>query len=187
MEEILLGDIAQIYMGLTFRRYLKGNNPSKERIITYSSLKANEGIQTLHEEILGKEFDKKYYAQRGDILMKTISPNDAVCVTAEEGSVVGDKIAIIRLKDNINPEFVTYLLNSSYVKKQLHRLNDGRLKNVSLNDIKRLKMIIPNTSAQLEYINILKLIDEKIKVSEEIIEASKDLRDALINGLSGDE
>lgn len=187
MEEILLGNIAQIYMGLTFRRYINGDNPKKERIITYSSLKAYEGIQTPQDEILRKEFDKKYYAKRGDILMKTISPNDAVCVTAEEGCVVGDKIAIIRLNDDVNPEFVTYLLNSSYVKKQLHRLNDGRLKNVSLNDIKRLKVIIPNISVQLEYLSILNLIDEKINVSNKIIEASKDLRDALINDLSGEE
>ena len=115
--------------------------------------------------------------------MKTIAPNDAVCVTVEEGSVIGDKIAIIRLKEDIDPVFLTYVLNSPYVKRQLHRLNDGRLKNVSLNDIKRLKIKIPDKKEQLKYVDILQLIDEKIKASEEILKASKDLRDGLINDL----
>lgn len=182
MEKKLLGDVAQIYMGLTFRRYIDENAPN-EKIITYSSLKAYKGIMTLQEEKLSKDFDEKYLAEKGDILMKTIAPNDAVCVAAEEGCVVGDKIAIIRLKEDIDPMFLTYVLNSPYVKKQLHRLNDGRLRNVSLNDIKRLEIKIPDKNEQLKYVDILQLIDEKIKTSEEILKASKDLRDGLINDL----
>lgn len=181
MKKIFLGDVAQIYMGLTFRRYIEGNSPKNEKIITYSSFKAHKGILALQTEILSRNFDKKYYTKKGDILMKTVSPNDAVCVTAESGCVVGDKIAIIRLKDNIDPIFLTYVLNSHYVKKQLHRLNDGRLKNVSLNDIKRLKIKIPDENEQMKYVNILQLIDEKIKTSEEILKASRELREGLMN------
>ncbi len=183
MEKKLLGDVSQIYMGLTFRRYVEGNDPKNEKIITYSSLKAHKGILDLQDETLSRGFDKKYYAKKGDILMKTIFPNDAVCVTLEEGCVVGDKIAIIRLKEDIDPIFLTYVLNSPYVKKQLHRLNDGRLKNVSLNEIKRLKIKIPDKNEQLKYADILQLIDEKIKTSEEILKSTKDLRDALLNNL----
>ena len=182
MEKKLLGDVAQIYMGLTFRRYIDKNAPNVE-VIVYSSLKAYKGILNLQEETLSKDFNKKYYAKKGDILMKTIAPNDAVCVTVEEGSVIGDKIAIIRLMEDIDPMFLTYVLNSPYVKRQLHRLNDGRLKNVSLNDIKRLKIKIPEKQEQLKYVDILQLIDEKIKTSEEILKSSKDLRDGLINDL----
>ena len=182
MDTKLLGEVAQIYMGLTFRRYIDENAP-KEKVITYSSLKAYKGILNLQEEKLSRNFDEKYHAKKGDVLMKTIAPNDAVCVTVEEGSVVGDKIAIIRLKEDIDPMFLTYLLNSPYVKKQLHRLNDGRLRNVSLNDIKRLKIKIPDKNEQLKYVDILQIIDEKIKISEEILKASKDLRDGLINNL----
>ena len=182
MDTKLLGEVAKIYMGLTFRRYIDENAP-KEKIITYSSLKAYKGILNLQEDKLSRNFDEKYLAKRGDVLMKTIAPNDAVCVTIEEGSVVGDKIAIIRLKEDIDSMFLTYLLNSPYVKKQLHRLNDGRLRNVSLNDIKRLKIKIPDKHEQLKYVRILQTIDEKIKISEEILNASKDLRDGLINNL----
>ena len=186
METKLLGEVAQIYMGLTFRRYIDKNAPI-EKVITYSSLKAYKGILNIQEETLSRNFNAKYLAKKGDILMKTIAPNDAVCVTVEEGSIVGDKISIIRLKEDIDPLFLTYLLNSSYVKRQLHRLNDGRLKNVSLNDIKRLEIKIPDKKEQLKYVEILQLIDEKIKISEEILESSKDLRDSLINKLLEEE
>ena len=182
MDTKLLGEVAQIYMGLTFRRYIDESYPNV-KVITYSSLKAHKGILNLQEEALSRNFDEKYLAEKGDILMKTIAPNDAVSVTIEEGSVVGDKIAIIRLREDIDPMFLTYILNSPYVKKQLHRLNDGRLRNVSLNDIKRLKIKIPDKNEQLKYVGILQTIDEKIKISEEILKASKDLRDGLINNL----
>lgn len=182
MNKILLADVAQVYMGLSFRRYID-ENASFEKVITYGSFKAYKGILTLKEESLSNDFDEKYRAKKGDILMKTISPNDAVCVTVDEGCVIGDKIAIIRLKEDINPMFLTYLLNSPYVKKQLHRLNDGKLKNVSIKDIKGLKLKIPDMNEQLKYVEILQLIDEKIKTSEEILKASKDLRDGLINNL----
>ena len=55
MEKKLLGDVAQIYMGLTFRRYIDKNAPN-EKVIVYSSLKAYKGILNLQEETLSKDF-----------------------------------------------------------------------------------------------------------------------------------
>lgn len=172
-------------MGLTFRRYLD-EDCEYQKIIVYSSLKPYSQINQFNEEKLNINFDEKYFSRKGDILMKTIAPNTAVCVVDEEGYVVGDKIVIIRLHKNYDCNFIATLLNSMFVKKQLHKyMSSSSVKHVSLDNIKNLNLILPDIDQQREYSEIFTLIDEKIITTQKILKSTKNLKDGLINDLLG--
>ncbi|PAT01009.1 restriction endonuclease subunit S [Candidatus Izimaplasma bacterium ZiA1] len=80
----------------------------------------------------------------------------------------------IELKDSILPEFVYYLMSSTYFKKEVHRITTrGTMKTVYIKDMS--KISVPNVSFedQKKLVNPLNSIDEKIEGFEKKLEILK--------------
>ena len=186
MYKVMLKDVADVYSGSTFRRYIEKGNGNFKKIIVQRSIQKGRKITDFDEEELSEKINKRYFSKKGDILMKTPYPNDAVCLE-EENLIIGDRIAIIRLKEGYDSSFITHLLNNIYVKEQLHKvMSSDRIPQVSIEEIKELKLIIPNYETQKKYGELLDNIDEKINITYKIIEADNELKEGILNDLIGE-
>lgn len=183
MNKKKLEEIADVYSGSTFKRY-QDKNGTLKKVIVQKSIKKGEKISDLKETRFNEKMNNRYLTQKGDILMKTPFPNDTVHVE-EEGIVIGDKIAIIRLKEGYDPSFITHLLNNYHIKKQLHRVkSSGMIGQVSIQDIKKLELILPSYEQQKKYGDLLNSIDERININYQIIKADEEIKEGIINKLN---
>ena len=183
MDKKRLKEIAHVYSGATLKRY-QDENGTLRKVIVQKSIKKEEKISNLNEVKFNEKLNNRYLTQKGDILMKTPFPNDTVHVE-DEGMVIGDRIAIIRLKKNYNPSFITHLLNNYYIKKQLHKVKSSSITpQVSIQDIKKLELILPPYEKQKKYGELLDSIDEKINVNYQIIKADEEIKEGIINKLN---
>lgn len=182
MEKVKLKDIAEVYSGLTFLRY-KDDNGTLKKMIVQRSIKNGEKVSDFEEIRFNDKMNERYLTQKGDVLMKTMYPFDTTYVD-EEGLVIGDRIAIIRLKEGYDPSFITHLFNNFHIKKQLHRVKSvGSISQVSVREIKELELVIPNYEEQKQFAELFDYIDEKININYQIIETDKKMKEGILNKL----
>ena len=185
MQNIILNDMAEIISGLSYRRYLDESGDNF-KIIVQRSIRKDGKLSDFEEVSLKHDIKDRYFTQKNDVLMKMTYPYDVVCVKQEK-LVISDRIAIIRLKEGYDPEFIAHLLTNAHVKKQLHELGgSGKLPHTSLKDIKQLKLNIPDFKTQIKYGELLNTIDEKIAEDLRQVEYDRHLKEAILNDLWGD-
>ena len=107
MKKVKLEDMAEIFSGLSYRRYLDDGG-EKFHVIVQRSIKKDGEMSDFDELTLKSNIKERYFTRKDDVLMKMPYPYDVVCVK-KEGLVVSDRIAIIRLKKNYDPDFITHL------------------------------------------------------------------------------
>ena len=185
MQKIILNDIAEVISGLSYRRYLDDGG-KKFKVIVQRSIKKDGVLSDFEELKLKDNFKDRYFTQKNDVLMKMTYPYDVVCVK-EEGLIISDRIAIIRLEKGYDPEFIAHLLTNAHIKKQLHELGgSGKLPHTSLKEIKQLKLTIPDLETQIKYGELLNTINDKIFEDQRQVEYDRHLKEAILNDLWGD-
>jgi restriction endonuclease S subunit len=182
MQKVKLKDIAEIFSGLSYRRYLSDDG-EKFNVIVQRSIK-KDGILSDFEEIkLQADIKGRYFTSKGDVLMKMPYPYDVVSVDIE-GLIVSDRIAIIRLKEGYDSRFVAHLLTNAHVKKQLHESGSSqKLPHTSLKEIKELELVLPDFDTQIKYGNLLDTIDLKIQEDLNLVEYDRNLKEGILNKL----
>lgn len=185
MQKIILDDIAEIISGLSYRRYLdEGGDNFK--IIVQRSIKKDGELSDFEEVSLKHDIRDRYFTQKNDVLMKMTYPYDVVCVN-EENLVVSDRIAIIRLNEGYDPDFIAHLLTNMHIKKQLHELGgSGKIPHTSLKEIKQLKLVVPDFETQMKYGELLNTINNKIFEDLRQVDYDRHLKEAILNDLWGD-
>lgn len=185
MQKIILNHIAEIFSGLSYRRYLDENGDGF-KIIVQRSIKRDGQLSDFEEVSLKSNIKERYFTQKNDVLMKMTYPYDVVCVK-EENLVISDRIAIIRLKEGYDPEFISHLLTNAHIKKQLHELGgSGKIPHTSLKEIKQLKLVVPDLEMQKKYGELLNTINDKIFEDLRQVEYDRHLKEAILNDLWGD-
>lgn len=185
MQKIILNDMAEIFSGLSYRRYLDENGDNF-RVIVQRSIKKDGELSDFEEVSLKSKIKERYFTHENDVLMKMTYPYDVVCVK-EENLVISDRIAIIRLKECYDPEFITHLLTNAHIKKQLHELGgSGKIPHTSLKEIKQLQLIVPDLKTQKKYGELLNTINDKIFEDLRQVEYDRHLKEAILNDLWGD-
>ena len=179
MQKIKLPDIAEIYQGLSYRRFL-ADDGDNFKVIVQKSIKKDGQFSDFKEVKLKGTIKHRYFSQKNDILMKIACPNDVVCIKTED-LIIGDAAAIIRVKDNYNPQFIAHLLNNTHIKNRLS--DSGKLKHTSLKAIKKLQLVIPDEKTQDKYAQLLNTINEKIIEDKKQIEFDRHLKDVILNEL----
>lgn len=186
MQKIILNDMAEIFSGLSYRRYLDESGDNF-KIIVQRSFKKDGELSDFEEVSLKKDIKDRYFTRKDDVLMKMTHPYDVVCVR-QENLIISDRIAIIRLKKGYDPEFIAHLLTNAHIKKQLHQLGgSGKIPHTSLKEIKQLKLNIPDFETQIKYGQLLNTINEKIIQDQRQVEYDRHLKEAILNDLWGDE
>jgi restriction endonuclease S subunit len=186
MQKVKLDEIAEIISGLSYRRYLDENG-DKFQIIVQRSIKKDGELSDFEERSLKDNIKDRYFTQKNDVLMKMTYPYDVVCVK-NENLIISERIAIIRLNEGYDPEFIAHLLTNAHIKKQLHELGaSGKLPHTSLKEIKQLKLSVPDFETQKKYGELLNTINDKIFEDLRQVEYDRHLKEAILNELWGGE
>ena len=183
MNRLKLKDIAEVYTGLSYRRYLQDDGEEYEVIVQRSIKKDGilEDFETLR--INPENIKPHHFTHKGDVLMKMPYPYDVVCV-GQGGLVISDRIAIIRLHDGYDPSFIAHLLTNAHVKKQLYELSSTeRMPHASLRQIKEIKLNIPDYETQIRCGELLDTINEKIDEDLKVVEYDRNLKEGILNRL----
>ena len=183
MNRIKLKDIAEVYTGLSYRRYLKDDGEEFEVIVQRSIKKDGilEDFETL--KLNPENLKPHHFTHRGDVLMKMPYPYDVVCA-GQNGLVISDRIAIIRLHEGYDPSFVAHLLTNAHVKKQLYELSSTeRIPHASLKQIKEIELVVPDYETQIRYGELLDTINEKIDEDLKVVEYDRNLKEGILNRL----
>lgn len=186
--KIKLEQIADVSVGALTTRFSKRyEGPKEEKEVLY--YKGKE-IYTETEEI-ATDINEKYLTHKDAVLFRLSEPQFAMKVDGEnikEGVVVSSKFAIIKANEDINPDFLVALLNSSIVKKQLNRFSEGNvIKLVKVKDLVKLELTIPSLEEQKKYMETIQIIDEEISLQEKLIDENKNLKEAIIQKTQGGE
>lgn len=186
MNRVKLKDIAEVYTGLSYRRYLEDDGEEFE-VIVQRSIKKDGILDDFEKLKLNPENLKPHhFTHRGDVLMKMPYPYDVACV-GQPGLVISDRIAIIRLHEGYDPSFVAHLLTNAHVKKQLYELSSTeRIPHASLKQIKEIELAIPDLETQMRYGELLDTINEKIDEDLKVVEYDRNLKEGILNKLWGD-
>lgn len=180
-----LGEIADIGTGLVLNR--KKADSEKECVKTYDTITLrsidNEGAfnaQLFEKFESREELSENYISKYGDIVIRLSEPNTAVFISAKyEGLLISSQFCLIRIKGNkFSPEFITWYLNSLYVKKEISKsmigsalgiiktgfLNDLEVSEVTLEKQKKIAEIDLLRRREKELSE--KLVEEKTKLYE---------------------
>lgn len=184
MQKVKLDDMAEILSGLSYRRYLDESGDNF-KVIVQRSIKGDGDLSDFEEMSLKHDIKDRYFTQENDVLMKMTYPYDVVCVK-QENLVVSDRIAIIRLDEGFDPEFIAHLLTNAHVKKQLHELGgSGKMPHTSLKEIKQLRLAVPDLDTQIKYGRLLNTINDKIAEDLRQVDYDRHLKEAILNDLWG--
>lgn len=186
MNKVKLMDIAEIYTGLSYRRYLDDEGQNFNVILQRSIKK--DGILEDFEciKLNPNNLKPHHFTKQGDVLMKMPYPYDVVCVS-QEGLVISDRIAIIRVHDGIDPSFIAHLLTNAHIKKQLYEFaSTEKIPHASIRQIKQLKLILPDYETQKKFGRLLDTINEKIIQDQKVVEYDRNLKEGILNELWGE-
>jgi type I restriction enzyme S subunit len=170
----------------------EGGTPSTNNISYYS----NATIPFVKIEDLKNKYllsTNNYISELGlnNSSAWTIKPNSIIYSNgATIGSISINKIAVstkqgilgIELKDFYDPEFIYYLMNSTFFKKEVHRITTrGTMYTAYLRDIDKIKIPdIKDTLIQKEFIKSLIKIDKKIMLIGEKVDNFNNFKKGLL-------
>lgn len=185
MRKVKLKDIADVYSGLSYRRYLDDNG-TKYNVVVQRSIQADGELSDFEELTLKDTIKDRFFSRQGDVLMKMPYPFDVVRVQTP-GLVISDRIAIIRIRGYDDPSFIAHLLTNAHVKKQLHEIGSTeRISHVSIKEIKELELNLPDVETQFEYGKLLDTINEKIVQDKKVVEYDRRLKEGILNKIWGE-
>ena len=186
MHNVKLKDIADVYSGLSYRRYLDDIGMECD-VVVQRSIKA-DGIITDFEKLkLSPDIKERFFSKKCDVLMRMPYPFDVVHLN-QEGLVISDRIAIIRLDNHHDPAFIAHLLTNAHVKKQLHEIGSTeRIPHISIKEIKEINLKVPDYETQVKYGQLLNTINEKITQDLKVVEYDRRLKEGILNKLWGQD
>lgn len=127
--------------------------------ISEGEINLTQKVKYLSEESQKEAFDR-YVAQDGDVL---ITKDGTIGISAaikdlKTPTTIFVSVAAIRPKiDIISPDFLSICLNSSFVQKQIKRVQRGAvLVHLLLEDIRKLKIVLPPIDIQINASYIVK-------------------------------
>jgi type I restriction enzyme S subunit len=125
-----------------------------------------------------------FKSEFGDILMPSsdVTPSGlarASCIQ-KSGVALGGDINIVRVKDNIVPVFISYLLN--FEKNKIIQLVSGTtVKHIYIKNIKGIELSIPTDKLeQAKIANFLTTLDDKITTVQTQLNAMKQYKQGLL-------
>jgi type I restriction enzyme, S subunit len=170
--------------------FSKGKGILKEQVISDGLPCIRYGeIYTTHDFII-KEFksficdDVAHQSKEiryGDILFagsgETLEEiGKAVAYVGNEKAYAGGDIIILSTKKNVNPECLSYALETDYVKRQKRVLGQGNsVVHIYPNDLSKVKILLPPLLEQKAIAQVLSTVDSAIQTTEKLI-AKKELR-----------
>ena len=189
MQEIKLKKMAQILSGAVLNRFSRFKDYPHTVQYSYITMKSvddnriyPEFFETHHAT---REVDEKYLLRKGDVVMKLAPPYSAAFVDFDcENLVVPSNFAIIRSGGELDPEYLSFILNAPNVRRQLRRLVEGStLAVIKINHLNDVKLRIRDKNEQILYAKILSLLKQRRELKMRVIELEDKITDSLLRKL----
>ena len=86
--------MAEIFSGLSYRRYLDENGEDF-KVIVQRSIKKDGELSDFEEMSLKSDIKERYFTQENDVLMKMTYPYDVVCVKEKNLVISEDRKSVV--------------------------------------------------------------------------------------------
>ncbi|WP_407477353.1 restriction endonuclease subunit S [Elizabethkingia anophelis] len=171
MEKVKLGDICDFYSGNAWKSKYFSN-------IGVPIIRINNLNQNQNDFVYwNKEYDKRYLIKENDILL---SLSGTIKIHKWEGpeGLLNQRIVKIQSKEGINKDWVFYKIQNS-IDQIINKAKDAIIRNVSINDIKAVELLLPDTDTQNKIVSILDKIKTVLNKRQETIAKYDELLRAL--------
>ena len=170
-----LDEIADVFSGVRSSRYAQEDGVKTKIFVGKPSKSPEWEYQTISPHL-----NEKFYSKENDIIIH-LSNVFAVERITKEGIVIPMQYAVIRLNEGYDSKYVYHILKSKDFKRKLERFQMGSaLKFIKINDLKSIKIAIPDIDTQKKYSELFELVDLKIQLKNKEINLISDFKDILI-------
>ena len=124
--------------------------------------------------------------RRGDVMFTREAPSGETCIINEDRKVcLGQRMVLLRPKKEVTDgNFLNYFFNTDKGKKSIFRLSLGTtVSRINIEDIKKLKVLIPSISEQNEITNILLSHDDNLDKEIQKLTKLKFFKKSLLKNL----
>ncbi len=183
-----LKQLANIRTGLVLSR--KKGDVHDDDYFTYNvvTLKAFTANSTLIQKnldtfVASEKLSETYLTKKGDILIRLREPNYAVYIDkASEGMIVPSLVAHVKVKEAVNEEFLTHLLNAPSTQKKLQREAKGtRISMIKTKDLADLEITLPSIKEQGQIVSLLQLANKEISLLEVLKMQKTDYKNQILD------
>lgn len=174
MSKILLNGIAKIGSGQSFRHKIEHNPTGTCWVIQMKD------ISYEHLSIIGEplsidleDINPNQLLNKGDILFMAKGNNNfATLYDSEKPAVAVSLFFIVRPNPNlVNPEFLTWFLNSSSAQSYFHEQRLGAsVGNIRKDALESLEVVLPSLERQDQIANLNKLMRKEKLITTEYLE-----------------
>ena len=134
-------------------------------------------------KIIIDKCQEKYFSKE---IVSSFDPTRITKIT-KKGIIIPNEYIIIRLHENMDSDFIVFLLKSDIFTRELNKLIEGSLgKWIKINHMREVKLPIPDYNNQKEYGNLLRLLENKIQLKLKSIENNKKAQQAILDKLVSD-
>ena len=180
-QEVELGDICDTISD-TIRK------DEFQNVVLINTSDVLDGEVTNHILVRNKDlkgqFKKKFI--KNDILYSEIRPKNkrfAYIDFDSEGYIASTKLMVLRNRANlVSSDFLYTILKSDFIINQLQHLAEtrsGTFPQITFSELSKLKILLPSIEKQKEIVNILFLLDNKIKINSKINENLEEQAQAI--------
>ncbi len=149
-------------------------------IIRINNLNQNEGEFVYWNQ----DFDEKYLVNKDDILL-SLSGTIKIYKWQGEEALLNQRIVKIQPREGINIDWIYYKINYS-IEEFINKAKSGTIKNLSVNDIKDLDVIVPDLETQNKIVIILYKAKAILDKREETIRKYDELLRSTFLDMFGD-
>ncbi|HNL05156.1 MAG TPA: restriction endonuclease subunit S [Bacteroidia bacterium] len=178
MELVKLGAICDFLSGNAWKADAFTDNGVP--IIRINNLNLNDGDFVYWNQ----EYDRRYLVQKNDILL-SLSGTIKVYKWHGVEALLNQRIVKIKPKRNINIDWVYYKISNS-IEEIINKAKSATIKNVSVNDIKSLEVLLPDLETQNKIVAILDKAKTILDKREETIRKYDELLRATFLEMFGD-
>ena len=153
--------------------YLQSNNIRKNKIDKRKIVYINEEFHKKNEKSILK---------KGDILMvQSGHAGECAVVTEEFENANCHALIVMTPNNNINSTYCSYYINSDIGQRRIYKLITGNtIKHILASEMKEFNIIKPELEEQEKIASFFSLIDEKISLQGEKVEALKDYKRGMM-------
>lgn len=189
MEYLSLEEISEIFNGIRITRYIDEKNTQKtQKVFTNRQLENSEEILNSEDIQITSKIDSKFYSQKNDILLQVVGTTKTTLITNEVGIIIPMNYIIVRVHENFNPIFVYYVLKSARFADMLEKLSGGSNSHfVKIQDLKKIKVKIPDLVIQQKYAKLMQLLDERNKLEYKKLKVNNKIQTSIISNKLGDK
>lgn len=132
----------------------------------------------------GRERSSSRVFHEGDVLFGKLRPNLNKAAVAPFSGVCSSDIIPIYAEKDAEQQYLPYLMHSKFVRDRVVSTMEGtNLPRTSWGDLEKTLIPLPPLPEQHRIADILSTVDEQIKQTDNIVEATKDLKRGLMQSL----